>query len=169
MPAEVGSVSLALVVEVCAVALIDMLDVAGTVGDGDQDSGRYWLHEPWVQQLASQRLNEISGPPWASLNVILAQTLLLLQWSPLKQSLTPINVPFINSIVAAKHLWQTKVSSAQHKSSHAQHEKAKRNALKPRQICVPASSIYVFFAIFSSQFLSRDGHFVITAHTFCNN
>ena len=40
-----------------------MLDVAGTVGDGGQDEGRYGLHENVSQQLASQRLNEILGPP----------------------------------------------------------------------------------------------------------
>ena len=83
--------------------MIDMLDVAGTVGDGGQDAGRYWLHESGVQQLASQRLNELSP-----CIVMLAHAVLLVQLSPLKQSLTPINVPFINSIVAAKHLWQTK-------------------------------------------------------------
>lgn len=48
MPAAVGTSSSALVAGVC-----DMLDVAGTVGDGDQDAGRYWLHEFSEQQLAS--------------------------------------------------------------------------------------------------------------------
>lgn len=60
MLAAVESSSLSLVPGVC---VIDMLDVAGTVGDGGQDEGRYWLHEFGVQQLASQRLNEIPGPP----------------------------------------------------------------------------------------------------------
>ena len=58
MPVAVGTSSSALVAGVC-----DMLDVAGTVGDGDQDAGRYWLHEFSEQQLASQRLNEIPEPP----------------------------------------------------------------------------------------------------------
>ena len=59
MPAAVGTSSLALVAGVC-----DMLDeVAGTVGDGSQDAGRCWLHILPEQQLASQRLNEMPGPP----------------------------------------------------------------------------------------------------------
>lgn len=143
MPAALGTSSSALVAGVC-----DMLDVAGTVGDGDQDAGRYWLHKFSEQQLASQRLNEIPEPsPWA---VILAHAVLLLQWSHLKQSLTPINVPFINSIVAAKHLWETKTSSVQHKviNKKKQREAHKQFPLKPRQICVPTGVKHIlFFAI----------------------
>ena len=62
---------LALVAGVC-VALTDMLDVPGTVEEVGQAEERSSVLSTAL--LASQRLQEISGPP-----LTLAQTLLLLQ------------------------------------------------------------------------------------------
>ena len=139
MPAAVGSSSLALVAGVC--------DVAGTVGDDDPNAGRYRLQNTKFleQQLASQRLNEIPGPPWVTCTVILAHAVLLVQLSPLKQSLTPINVPFINSIVAAKHLWQTKVSSAQHKVTNKKEQREAACIEIAANLCASRRQANTFF------------------------